>query len=909
MLTFLEETIQKLTYQYEDISSLKIIVPSKRAGGFLKNYLRKESKITTFVPTILSIEEFIQEISQLAIIDSTELIFKSYEAYLQTTSFSEKEDFESYTSWASTLLNDFNEVDRYLLDPKQFFSYLGSIKTLEKWNVKGEQTELIKNYLSFWDSLLDFYNTLIKALEKEEIGHQGLVYRKASEKIETYIKQQQGTPHVFIGFNALNNAEQHIIQKILEDHISSIFWDADSHFHEDTKHSASLFLRRYLKEWTYFQKNKPQFIASNYSQEKSFKVIEVQKNIGQAKYVGEILSEYDAEKLANTAVVLADEKLLMPILHSLPPNVTSVNITMGVSLKTFPITTFFELLLTQHTRSNDLIYYKDIFALLYHPTASLLVSDRKKIISEINKTNSTHLSEAHMYEITNIDDLEIIRLLFGDWKDRSEIALEKCLHIIELLKESLTITTVEKAALYQLLEIFERISALNKTYSHLKSIKTIQGLFSELIASATLDFKGDAYEGLQIMGILETRVLDFKNIIMTSVNEGVLPTGKSNASFITYDLKQTFKLPLYTEKDAIYTYHFYRLLHRTKEIALVYNSHSEGLHTGEKSRFLLQLDLEKHPNHSLQKTIITPKISIAPTTLKTIAKTEAVGKRLQEIASKKFSPSALTSYIRNPMDFYFQKILGVQEADLVEETVAANTLGTIVHESLETLYTPFLGKFIFEKELKERMAQIDTIVLEQYRKHFNSNGAIKGKNLLIFEVAKRYVYNFLRFEIHCVQNGDQIKILQLEKEMVVPIDIPSVGFQVNLGGNVDRVDECNGVLRIIDYKTGLVNQGELELVDWQDLTADYKYSKAFQVLAYATMMEHTFKDSYCEAGVISFKNLSSGFLKFGTKEAPRAQTKNQKITSETIDIFKNHLVELIIEICDLNIPFTEKEIT
>lgn len=908
MLTFLEETIQKLTNQYEDISSLKIIVPSKRASGFLRNYLRKKYEKTSFAPTILSIEEFIQEVSQLTIIDSTELIFKSYEAYLQTTSFSEKEDFESYTSWASTLLDDFNEVDRYLLDPKQFFSYLGSIKTLEKWNVKDEQTQLIKNYLSFWDSLHDFYTTLIETLEKENIGYQGLVYRKASEKIDAYIQEQQKTPHVFIGFNALNNAEQHIIQKILEPKISTIFWDADAHFHEDTKHSASLFLRRYLKEWKYFQQIKPQFIASNYNQEKNFQVIEVQKDIGQAKYVGEVLSGYTAEKLANTAVVLADEKLLIPILHSLPPNVESINITMGISLKTFPITTFFELLLTQHTRSNNLIYYKDLFSLLYHSTASLLVSDSKKIISEINKTNTTHLSEEYLFEIAGTNDLEIIRLLFGNWGDKSDLALENCLHLIELLKGATAITSVEKAALYRLLEIFERISALNKTYTHLKSIGTIQNLFSELIASTTLDFKGDAYEGLQIMGILETRVLDFSNIIMTSVNEGVLPTGKSNTSFITYDLKQAFKLPLYTEKDAIYTYHFYRLLHRAKDIILLYNSHSEGLHTGEKSRFLLQLELEKHPNHTLQKKIITPTISITPHTIKTIIKTEAVGKRLQEIAGRKFSPSALTTYIRNPMDFYLQKILGVQEADLVEETVAANTLGTIVHESLEAIYTPFLGKILSEKELKAQMEHIDTIVLKQYRDHFNSTGAIKGKNLLIFEVAKRYVHNFLSFEISCVQKGDQIKILQLEKQMVVPIAIPSLDFQVNLGGNVDRVDKCNGVLRIIDYKTGLVNQGDLELVDWQAVTMDYKYSKAFQVLAYATMMEHTFKDSYCEAGVISFKNLSSGFLKFGTKEAPRARNKDQRITSETIERFKTHLKEIIIEICDLSIPFSEKEI-
>jgi hypothetical protein len=908
MLTFLEETIQQLTSQYEDISTLKIIVPSKRASGFLKNYLRKDNQKTAFAPTIISIEEFIEEISQLTIVDPTELIFKSYEAYLKTPSFSEKEEFDAYTSWASTLLNDFNEVDRYLLDPRQFFNYLGSIKTLEKWNVKEEQTELIKNYLSFWDSLFDFYSTLISLLEKEKIGHQGLVYRKASEKIENYITAQQGTPHIFIGFNALNNAEQHIIQKILEDGKSNIFWDADSYFYEDSKHSASLFLRHYLKEWKHFQKNKPQFIASNYSSPKSLKTIEIQKNIGQAKYVGELLATYSQEKLANTAVVLADENLLIPVLHSLPQNVTSVNITMGVSLKVFPISIFIDLLLTQQTRSSDTIYYKDIFSLLNHPVGHLLISDTKIIVSKINKENSTHLTLEYLLDISNANDVEIIKLLFGSWQNNSDLALQKCLDLFELLKSDSSISILERTALFQLLGIFDRIIALNATYAHLKSIKTIHSLFSELIASTTLDFKGDAYEGLQIMGILETRLLDFENIIMTSVNEGVLPTGKSNASFITYDLKQAFKLPLYTEKDAIYTYHFYRLLHRAKNVSLLYNSYSEGLNTGEKSRFLLQLDIEKHPNHTLHKSISAPTITITPTALKTIPKTEEVGKRLQEIAGKKFSPSALTSYIRNPLDFYFQKILRVQEADIVEETVAANTLGTIVHEGLEALYTPLLGKVLSEKELKVQMLQIDTVVLNKYQIHFNNTGAIKGKNLLIFEVAKRFVHNFMLFEIGCVKKGDVIKILQLEKEMVVELDIQELGFKVNLGGNVDRVDECNGVLRIIDYKTGLVKQGDVEIVNWEEVTADYKYSKAFQVLAYATMMEDTFRETHCEAGIISFKNLSSGFLKFGTKESTNARTKDQKITSEIIQTFKKYLKELIIEICDLNIPFTEKEI-
>lgn len=907
MQTFLEETIKDIQKEHADVSSLTLILPSKRAGSFLLNYLRKNATTTFFAPKIISIEEFIEELSSLKIIDTTELLFKSYEAYLKTDSIQEKESFEIYTTWATTLIGDFNEIDRFLIEPKSFFNYLSSIQDINHWYVKDQKTALIENYLTFWNSLHTFYKTLKTDLLKENVGYQGMVYRKASEDIKQYIQNSGHKKHIFIGFNALNNAEQHIFQELLETNNTKVYWDTDTYFFADKKHSASLFLRKYASEWEYYKKNPFISISDNFQKDKKFTFVEVQKNIGQAKYVGELLSKLSEEELNKTAIVLADEKLLIPLLHSLPTNCTTVNITMGVTLKSFPVTTFFELLLSLHVRQKNAWYYKDVLALLNHPLASVLISENDVIEKAITTQNKSHISLETLLESATNQNSELLNILFGDWKENSNTAIGNCLLILSQFKNNFSEKPIEYAALHQLFKVFTKIEALNSSFSYLKSIKTVHDLFIDFCATATLDFKGDAYNGLQIMGILETRVLDFENVILTSVNEGILPAGKSNASFITFDLKQEFGLPKFTEKDAIYTYHFYHLLHRSKNVTLLYNNFSDGMNVGEKSRFLLQLEVDTVPNHTIEKVVLAPTIEIKKPEVRTIEKTEAVLTRIQEIASKGFSPSALTSYIRNPIDFYFQKILRINEVEEVEETVAANTLGTIVHDTLEAFYKPYEGAFLTSEILQKMKKESPKEVTKQFIKTFKGGTFDKGKNLLIFEVAKRYVTNFIDYELSEVKAGNKIKIVQIETNLGVDVSIPELNFPVKIAGKVDRVDEYNGQLRIIDYKTGKVEQSNLEIIDWEVITGDYKYSKVIQVLAYTLMMNKNLPLQGVEAGIVSFKNLQSGFLRFATKTGVRGP-KNHLITQETLALYSEELKKLILEICDPLLPFTEKEI-
>lgn len=907
MHTFLEETIQYLSKKHGPLSDLTIILPSKRAGGFLLNYLKQNALITSFAPKIISIETFIEKVSDLSIIDATSLLFKSYDSYVQLTSIEEKESFDSYCSWATTLLGDFNEIDRYLLETNSFFNYLGDIQDLNHWYLKDEKTPLIEKYLAFWKSLQEFYEHLKNELLKENVGYQGLVYRKAAEDIAHYIDANREEKHVFVGFNALNTAEQQIMQELLELDHNEVIWDTDVYFFEDINHSASLFLRSYKNNWNYYKENDFKQVASNFKEPKNFSFVGVQKNIGQVKYVGNLLATYSKETLDKTAIVLADESLLLPLLHSLPENVDQVNVTMGVPLKTMPFATFFEILFSVKIKASEDYYFKDVISILNHPLIVNSMPSAARILEHVKKENKTYSTIHYLSSHTTPEDQTLLKLLFQNWNNDSVTAIKCCLEILFSAHRD-TLATIEAIAIAYLKEIFEKIEALQTTYTHLTSLQTVKQLYTELIAITTLDFKGEAYNGLQIMGVLESRVLDFENVIMTSVNEGTLPSGKSNASFITYDLKHQYNLPKFTEKDAIYAYHFTHLLHRAKMATLVYNTHAEGLNTGEKSRFLLQLEVAKEPAHIITHSTVTPEVTMAKKELANIKKTPAIIDRLQEIAVQGFSPSSLTSYVRNPIAFYYQRVLKIKEYQEVEEIVAANTLGTIVHDTLEVLYTPYISEILTVEILKCIRPKIAAEVAKQFKKTFKGGDFSTGRNLLTFEVAKQYVSNFIDFEIKDVKAGNEIEIKHLEADLSVTLSIDSIPFPVHIRGKVDRIDHYNGQLRIIDYKTGKVEQKELNIYDWKKIRQEYAFSKAFQVLAYVFMYNASRPITAAEAGIISFKNLGSGFLKFGLKEHQKDQKSDHVITQETLQLFKEQLQELILEICNPNISFQEKEL-
>ena len=918
MISFIKTVLIDLKAKKQNLEDLHFILPSKRAGVFLKHQLSTLLEQPIFSPQILSIEEFVEELSGLQSVPNTELLFRLYETYKSLTKTPDQESFDSFSKWAQILLQDFNEIDRYLIPQEHIFDYLNAIKELNHWSLESEQTDLIINHLKFWKRLKEYYVAFTEDLLQTKQGYQGLIYREASENLEAYIENNSTTKHIFLGFNALNESESRIIQGLLQNDLAQIYWDTDAAFINDKIHDAGLFTRAHKENWNYFKNHPFDWVTSNYKESKNIQVVGIPKLVGQAKYIGQLLEEINQtnKNLSNVAVVLGEENLLIPVLNSIPKAITKLNVTMGLPLKHVPLASFFDYLFSIHKNNTKSFYFKDVVSILSHPSVYPLFNVEagnisSKLVTHIQKNNLVYITADDL--LKHVDShTELINLLFKPWADKSEIALINCSTLIFNMKtnfgDSKQSNSLELEYLYRFHTLFNQLSQLDTTYKHLNSVTTLHTIYKELLSLETLDFKGEPLEGLQIMGMLESRVLDFETVIISSVNEGILPSGKTNNSFIPFDVKVENNLPTYKEKDAVYTYHFYRLLQRAKNVYILYNTEVDALKGGEKSRFITQLEIEN--KHKIKHSIISPEVPIIEKQLKKISKTPLVIEKLKALSLKGFSPSSLTNYMRNPMDFYYDKILGIKEFKEVEENIAANTLGSVIHNTLEDFYKPLEGSFLTLDHIVSFKAKILNTVTKHFKELYKDGDFTKGKNLIIFEIAQRYISNFINTEIESLKAGHKIKILAIEADEKIEFTIEGLDFPIRLTGKVDRIDQFNGVTRIIDYKSGKVEQNKVEITNWEDLTSDYdKYSKSFQVLCYAYMMhQNSLITLPIEAGIISFKNLNGGFLKFGKKESARSRTKDQLITVETLNNFEIELKKLIIDICNPDLDFVEKEL-
>ena len=916
--TFLDQIAKVIIEDYSnDLSNTVVILPNKRAKIFLIEALKNQIEKNIICPKIISIEDFIQEISAIRSIDSIELVFEFYEVYLKLTDVKSQQSFDLFANWAKMLLQDFNEIDRYLLDSNHVLSYLKDIEDIKKWGIEVEnKTKLLENYIDFWKLLPNYYQTLYNHLLKKGIGYQGLIYREAVNKLKSFSKSVPNTKYIFAGFNALNAAEEKIVQSLLESNHAKIYWDIDQTFLNDPYHDAGLFIRRFKDKWIHYKSKPFEWVANDFLKDKkNINIIGTPKTIGQAKIVGGIIDELITNdpmiSLDKVAIVLGDENMLIPLLYSLPSSVGALNITMGFSSKNNPAQIVIAKLFKMHTAAlsrnskNYVFYYKDVLGILTHPLIEPY-SNTSELVKTIIQYNYTFITHQKIMEL-NPNPSDLFLLLFGKWEEGSLKLLGDISQLLQTIKGNLSNDNEEekitKAFVFSIFKVINKLISYYSKYDHIDHIDTLHAIYKQVIDLAEVSFEGEPLNGLQIMGVLESRVLDFETVIITSLNEGKLPAGKSQNSFIPYDVKRELDLPTFKEKDAIYTYHFYHLLQRAKNVYLLYNTESEGLDAGEKSRFITQLQVEYSDKHNLMPAIYNAVIPEKANQPMVIPKSESVMARLKEIAENGFSPTTLTSYIRNPIQFYFQRILKIREVEEVEENIALNTLGTIIHETLKSMYDPFIVKFISESDILNCIKQIDAEVMKQFKLVYKEGEIKKGRNLLAFEVAKRNVYNFLKVELESILSGDAIKILALEQRYERTFEHPSLPFPIKIGGSVDRIELRNGVLRIIDYKTGRVDKGTVTLSTWTDLTKDIANEKIIQVLAYAFMYQEMALEHPMEAGIISFKNLKSGFLPFTFKEGKELNT---IISKETIDQYLEQITFLLVEIFDQNIPFEEK---
>jgi hypothetical protein len=908
MNTFLSRVVTDVLHKKEVANeNLIFVLPSQRASVFLKQEIIKQLSTASFLPQIKSIENYIQELAEIKQLDTIKLLFEFYSIYQTHTNKGEVDSFDVFSQWAIVVLQDFNEVDRNLLNSKDLFTYLRDINRLKDWT---PETSISKKYFSFFEKLHLYYNEFYNHLISKKQGYQGLIFREAESNILHYIQSNLEKHIVFVGFNALNVAEEKIVQELLENRIASIYWDADDSYLNTSKETGH-FLRSYKKNWKYYQKTPFNWTDNYLDVNKNIHFINATKNTSQLKYVGSLLEQKGEHN--NTALVLADESLLSLTLNSLPKNIEKINITMGFPLNEIPLTEFFnsifKLYLHQVKFENTVknkYYYKDILSLFNHPYLRKLTTlEGANSFSNIRKNNRIFLSEKQISKLFAEDEqhvLEKIKSLF--YYDSFEVknVIQNCITICENLKES--VTGIEKEYVFRFYTIFQQLNTLNNDFGYIKNIKTLHQFFSQFVKNEKLSFQGEPLEGLQLMGMLETRAIDFETVIITSANEGILPMSKSEKSFIPFDVKKHFGLPTYQEKDAIFSYHFHRLLHRAKNIYLVYNTEGDAFGTGEKSRFLNQLELERN---DINYKIVATKTRINNKELIKIEKSKTLINSLHELAKKGISPSALATYIYNPIDFYYQKILKIKDVDEVEETVAVNTMGTVIHETLEELYKPYINQILTQDCIKKMKGQSEQVVEKMFQKVYLNGEIDKGKNKLIFEVSKKYIDRFLYIEQEDIIQGKQIKIIALEKQLSAQVEIENLDFPLKLHGIIDRIDEVDGVKRIVDYKTGLVTSTQLKTPDFSLLSSDYKYTKALQVMLYTYLYskETNFDfNNSIEAGIISFKNLNNGFLKMNFAEG---RGKEYLITDDKMEEFIIELKQILVEIFNPEIPFLENK--
>jgi ATP-dependent helicase/nuclease subunit B len=936
MQSFLEKTVDYLYEKYGDnVSELCIVLPNRRAGLFLKTHFSKRLNKVFWAPEIYATEDFIALLAELEITDTTTQLFELYET-VKHVNPEQQENFNDFSKWGQILLSDLNEIDRYLVDASQLFGNLKDIKELESWSLNKEEelTDFQKQYLNFWKSIGSYYTDFTQRLLSKNQAYQGLAYRIVADKTEQRVSKHNWKKIIFAGFNALNKAEERIIETLVNANKAEIIWDADAYYLNNTNQEAGRFIRRYNDSGLFknIKENNILFKEELLSSEqKSITLIGAAKNVAQAKVAGNLIAELQEQfpSLQTTALVLADENLLFPVLHSLPDNLMDINVTMGYPLKNTPVAGYFDLVFSMHENALKLskgkipysYYHSDVIKILSHPYTAIALSssDRrsiKKAVHAIQERNIVFASQSLLASVFSEfkyqNEWDHLQPVFEYWKTPADALA--CIHyLVDALKQGIienldaeNKVNLELEYLFAFTKIIKRVRTLMSIYHSIQDVITLRGILNQLVRGTTLPFYGEPLMGLQVMGMLETRTLDFENVILLSCNEDILPSAKAINSFIPFELKRFFGLPTYMDKDAIFSYHFYRLIQRATTIYLVYNTESDALGSGEKSRFLTQLlyELPKvNPNVNItEKLVNIPIVSVLAEQAISIKKTPVMLEALKEKAAYGFSPSVLNKYRNCSLEFYFHVIAGLRAAEEIEENIGADTLGNSIHEVLETLYTPVIGKKLTIAHLEEMKQRAEQLTLAAFEKKYSKSEISYGKNLLTLKVALKFIANFLKLETTQVEEaekkGSPILIKALENELEAELMVN--GAAVKIKGKADRIDSVGAITRIIDYKTGIAENKELKLEEWEDIRTEANLAKSFQLLMYALMyqkMNPAITDNLV-SGIISFRELSEGLK---TVKVHQQEVLNASVLHE----FELQVKQIISDIFDPAIPFAQ----
>ena len=907
----------------------RFVLPNRRSMKFFQKFLGEEYGKKwgkpLFSPQISTINEFFTELADLVQADSVEQLYILYKEYI-ALKYKEggydpacgKDTFDEFVHWGDAILKDFNDIDKYLVDPRQLFTNVKELKEIENdfSYLSPRQFEAVKsfwtNYLkggtlsskkelfsSIWGMMFEMYCNFNSALQTKGVGYEGQIYRKVAGRVEAYEFEKRV---VFIGFNAPNKCERRVMQYLRDAGKGDFYWDFYGPMLSDYSNGASEIISGFAREFPSRYELEPTGGALEVAQQ-NYNVYASPSGVGQAFVVADILEklypqwEVRDEEAFSTAIVLPDENLLMPVLNSIPHKFKSINVTMGYPITATSLASFMNLVkqLQQDTRVKDgktLFYHKSLLDLLAHEYV-------KKLSPDVSAQIKRKVLEGNMIYVASDSSVlenagELLGKLLVPVAGSGEM-LTYMASVLEYLDGELESWDREFICEYH-----QRIKRLQQLQI-LMETKTCLKLVEQLCSGIVVPFKGEPLKGLQIMGTLETRALDFDNVIIVSANEGKFPSSNIGNSIIPYNLRVGFGLPTYELQDGIAAYHFYRSICRARNIHMIYDTRTEGFSSGEVSRYVKQLKYHFGVDVNETAVSVPPVQGDSQQGLQVDKRGAVMDKLLQMFTGdgeKSLSASALNNYISCPLKFYVENVEGLVEEEEVSETVESNVFGSIFHHVMEGIYKKYEGKRVSEDDVKREKKDkenVGKLILEGFVKHMHTD-SLTGQHKIIEALLRKYIDLALDADIKAAP----FRYVAGERRFRYKLPVHGGELQVNFKAFIDRIDTLveGNITRIIDYKTGSVNppNGNFELSQLFDKQGDGKYKAIAQLYLYALIM---FDEKLVAGEPVEDVLLTIYQLKKLAKEAPVQILLEQ----EGLEQFKELLVECVDEIFNEDIPF------
>lgn len=858
----------------QDLSRTAVVFPNKRAGLFFNQWLAGCTDKPVWTPAYMTISELFRQLTPLQVADPIRLVCTLYTIFCEETD-NDKETLDNFYFWGEMLIADFDDLDKNRVDADRLFQNLQELRQMmdDHSYLTPEQeealqlffhnfsidkkTELKERFLTLWNALGRIYHRFRNVLEAEGLAYEGQLYRTVVEG-NTDFEALPYDRYVFVGFNVLNQVEHGLFSMLQSKCKALFYWDYDKHYVENRLHEAGEFIRRNLRDFP--NELTDECLFNNLSKPKQVEYISASTENTQARYVSQWLGNNLTQKENETAVILCNETILQSVLHSLPENhVKALNITMGYPLNGTPIHNLLTLLIELYTEGYDThsarYLYRYVSAVLKHPYVRLLSSEAEPLEKQLTKRNRFYPLPSEL----QIDDILLHLFPIEGATDRISF-LNQLLNAISLcatlFRNSNTAQTsdtqLNQEAIFKCYTLVNRLTKLVDEGILTISLPILARLLKNLLSSQSIPFHGEPANGLQVMGVLETRNLDFSHILMLSVNEGQLPKKEGDSSFIPYNLRKAFGMTTIEHKNAVYAYYFYRLIQRAKRVTMLYNTASEGLNRGEMSRFMLQYMVEKNSNNTLTKYTLQPNQTIRQqTNIEVKGSTEIASRLRRRFGSEGkgfLSPSAINVYLDCPLKFYLQYGCNLRKADEVSTEINASVFGNIFHRTTEIIYTEILGKHsngeISKTEIEELLKDELTIretINRAFKEEFfqiplTQKAEYDGLQLLNKEVITAYVKQLLRHDAAHAPFRFVAAEYTIKKTIELNAMDGTQPFTIQLGGNIDRWDEKEGVQRIIDYKTSSSIQEAKSMEELFDVTLEHRPYHIFQTFLYASLL-------------------------------------------------------------------------